>query len=108
MKKAKNHEEVKNSIEEAFYKIFSKNYCEYILKLTDKSENSHWKMFVLSAAIFSFDNSRNKWILSMNEFEFDKEGLDKVINAFKKSSPKFFEMSEFLKENQAKPSNNLD
>ncbi|OMJ86469.1 hypothetical protein SteCoe_12051 [Stentor coeruleus] len=100
LKKTKIPEEAGKMTDYAFYQIFEKGYCEDLLKKAAE-KNDHWKKFVLRAVVFSLDKSMEKWILSMEEFEFDKIELESIIKAFNKLQPKNDKMRDFIKKFKA-------
>ncbi|OMJ65457.1 hypothetical protein SteCoe_38176 [Stentor coeruleus] len=54
-------------IGDAYSQMFEKKYTNYLLEIAEKKINSYWTKFNLRAAVFSKDESKNKWVLKMHE-----------------------------------------
>ncbi|OMJ65463.1 hypothetical protein SteCoe_38168 [Stentor coeruleus] len=84
-------------IGDAYSQMFEKKYTNYLLEIAEKKINSYWTKFNLRAAVFSKDESKNKWVLKMHEVILTKEGLIKRYKTYNKELHAGEKMINFFK-----------
>ena len=83
--------------------MFEKKYTNHLLNLAKKEKNSYWATIYLRAAVFSKDERKNRWILSMHEVQLARKDLEIAIQEFDDKNPKekgnlFGKMLKFLED----------
>ncbi|OMJ73247.1 hypothetical protein SteCoe_28126 [Stentor coeruleus] len=85
LKKTESSEKIEKIINDAFVQVFSRKYADYVLERAEEQENSHWKNFCIRVLVFSPNQLKNKWTITIKELIFDKEGLQKACETYEQN-----------------------
>lgn len=94
LKKVETHRSINTGMKEALFQIFDKKYAKHALENAELPENNHWESFHVRTIVFSPNNLKTKWTISIKELTFSKE-------KFKTTYKNFEEKKERKEANEA-------
>lgn len=75
-------------INETLLQVFNKKYAENVLEKAELPENNYWESFHIRAIVFSPNDLKTRWTITIKEITFSKEKLQTKCKTFEEKKMK--------------------